>query len=130
MIERVDVKIQLSCYVRREADHWLSVCPRLDVASQGDSEQQAMDAIHEALGLWFESCLDRGVLDQALSELGFRRGAGDLGDGDEGIGIKRITKRRPARRGSDILGKNFPVELTVPAYQAAIFGSSTSARPN
>ena len=50
-------------------------CPPLDVASQADSSEAALASLQEAVEGWFESCLDRGVLDQALVECGFHRGS-------------------------------------------------------
>jgi predicted RNase H-like HicB family nuclease len=76
MVGQVQLSIQLDAVVRREDDVWVAVCPPLDVASQAESSEDALSSLKEAVEGWFESCLDRGMLDQALVECGFHRGSG------------------------------------------------------
>lgn len=42
------------------------------VVSQGKTADDARRCLQEAIELWFESCVERGVLDQALREANFR----------------------------------------------------------
>ena len=62
----------------READdggaHYVSVCPPLDVLSQGDSEEAALANLAEALQLFIESCFERGTLEEVLKDCGFALG--------------------------------------------------------
>jgi predicted RNase H-like HicB family nuclease len=46
---------QLTAIVEREGDGYISLCPELDVASQGDTIEQARDNLREALELFFET---------------------------------------------------------------------------
>jgi predicted RNase H-like HicB family nuclease len=39
--------------------------------TQAETERQAMESLREAVELWFESCISRNVLDEALVEAGF-----------------------------------------------------------
>lgn len=48
-------------------------CPVIDGATQARTKKQALENLREAVELWFESCVSRGVLDQALRESGIRR---------------------------------------------------------
>ena len=48
---------QLTAVVRREEDSYVALCPELDIASQGDTVEQARSALQEALELFFE-CAD------------------------------------------------------------------------
>ena len=41
--------------------------------TQAETEQRAIDSLREAVELWFESCISRNVLDDALIEAGFNR---------------------------------------------------------
>jgi predicted RNase H-like HicB family nuclease len=41
--------------VQREGDGYVALCPELDVASQGDTIEQARKNLKEALELFFES---------------------------------------------------------------------------
>jgi predicted RNase H-like HicB family nuclease len=45
---------QLTAIIQAEGDGYVSLCPELDIASQGDSVEQARDNLREALELFFE----------------------------------------------------------------------------
>ena len=46
---------KLTAIVEREGDGYVSLCPELDIASQGDTIEQARDNLKEALELFFET---------------------------------------------------------------------------
>jgi predicted RNase H-like HicB family nuclease len=46
---------QLTAIIEREKDGYVSLCPELDIASQGDSIEEARDNLREALELFFET---------------------------------------------------------------------------
>lgn len=46
---------QLTCVVQREDGAFVSLCPQLDVASQGRTVEQARANLVEALELFFEA---------------------------------------------------------------------------
>ena len=41
--------------IEREGDGYLSICPELDLASQGDNREEARQNLIEALKLFFET---------------------------------------------------------------------------
>jgi len=45
----------LTAIIEREGDGDVALCPELDIASQGESVEQARDNLHEALELFFET---------------------------------------------------------------------------
>ena len=45
----------LTAVIEREGDGFVALCPELDIASQGDSVEQATSNLREALSLFFES---------------------------------------------------------------------------
>jgi len=47
--------MKLTAIIEREVDGYVSLCPELDIASQGDSVEQARDNLREALELFFET---------------------------------------------------------------------------
>lgn len=51
--------------------YWLASCPALDLATQGETFEQAQANLREALTLFLESCLRRGTLEQVLREAGY-----------------------------------------------------------
>ena len=46
---------QLTAIIEREGDGYTSLCPELDIASQGDSIEEARENLREALELFFEA---------------------------------------------------------------------------
>ena len=46
--------MRLTVIIEREDDGYVSLCPELDIASQGNSISEARDNIQEALELFFE----------------------------------------------------------------------------
>ncbi len=45
---------QFTAIIEREGDGYVSLCPELDIASQGDSVEEAKNNLIEALQLFFE----------------------------------------------------------------------------
>lgn len=69
----MDVKIQLAVQLRLDGRDWIARCPSIDVASQARTKRAALKNLREAIELWFESCIGRNVLNEALSDSGFIR---------------------------------------------------------
>ncbi len=49
------LSMKLTAIIEREGDGYVSLCPELDIASQGDSVEQARNNLREALELFFET---------------------------------------------------------------------------
>lgn len=47
--------MKLTAIIEREGNGYVSLCPELDIASQGDTIEQARDNLQEALELFFET---------------------------------------------------------------------------
>jgi predicted RNase H-like HicB family nuclease len=47
--------MKLTALIERDGDGYVSLCPELDVASQGKTIEEARDNLREALELFFES---------------------------------------------------------------------------
>ena len=45
--------------------------PRSDVRTQARTKRRALESLRQAVELWFESSIERGVLAEALDEVGF-----------------------------------------------------------
>ena len=45
----------LTAFTEREGDGYVSLCPELDIASQGDSVEEARRNLQEAVELFFET---------------------------------------------------------------------------
>lgn len=46
--------MKLTAVIEREGNGYVSLCPELDIASQGESVEQARGNLREALELFFE----------------------------------------------------------------------------
>jgi predicted RNase H-like HicB family nuclease len=46
---------QVTAIIEREGNCYVSLCPELDIASQGDTVQEARENLREALELFFET---------------------------------------------------------------------------
>lgn len=45
---------RLTALIERDGEGYVALCPELDIASQGDSIEEARDNLREALELFFE----------------------------------------------------------------------------
>ena len=63
--------LPLQVQFRPEKDWWIATAPELDLATQGETFEQAAENMKEALALFFESCLRRGTLEEVLEQAGF-----------------------------------------------------------
>lgn len=67
----VHFSLQVVVDIRKENDVYYIGSDAFDIHSQGYSEDEAKENIIEAIQLFIESCYERGVLADALKELGF-----------------------------------------------------------
>lgn len=59
----------LTAVIEREDDGYVSLCPELDIASQGDSITEARDNLREALELFFETASPEEVQARLRTEV-------------------------------------------------------------
>ena len=103
----MNVKVKLCIECKNVDRDWIATCPVIDVASQCRTKAGAIAGLSEAIGLWFESCISRGVLEQALEDSGFKRC--EIGEIPEDA--VNIVATRPAERLE--LDESKPIELRV-----------------
>ena len=53
--------MKLTALIEREGNGYVSRCPELEIASQGDTVEQARDNLKEALELFFEEAPDEEI---------------------------------------------------------------------
>ena len=61
--------MKLTAIIEREGDGYVSLCPELDIASQGDSVEQARENLCEALELFFECASAQEVKERLHGEI-------------------------------------------------------------
>jgi predicted RNase H-like HicB family nuclease len=59
----------LTAIIEAEGDGFVSLCPELDIASQGDNVEQARDNLREALELFFESASPEEIKQRLRGEV-------------------------------------------------------------
>jgi predicted RNase H-like HicB family nuclease len=63
------MKRQLTAIIEREGNGYVALCPELDIASQGDTIQEARENLREALELFFESASPKEIQNRLRQEV-------------------------------------------------------------
>jgi predicted RNase H-like HicB family nuclease len=61
--------MKFTAIIERESDGYVSLCPELDIASQGDSVEHARDNLLEALELFFETASPEEIKQRLHGEI-------------------------------------------------------------
>ena len=125
----VGYSVRLEVWVRRDGRDWLAGCPAIDVMTQARTRKHSLESLREAVEAWFESCIARRVLAEALTEAGFSKVSSGESVGGVNV-VKVIPKPKPqtperSTRAQELSfslghqkGTNF-IEGMIPAYIAA-----------
>jgi predicted RNase H-like HicB family nuclease len=62
-------KYDMTAIIEREGDGYVSLCPELDIASQGNTVEEARDNLKEALELFFETASSSEILNRLHGEV-------------------------------------------------------------
>ena len=73
------VVLELSVFVRKEGNQYASWCPELDVASCGDTMEEACNNLDDALDLYLNTLTEEKELLKVLEERGFKP-SGEAGE--------------------------------------------------
>jgi len=60
---------QLTATIWREGDQYVSKCPELGVASAGDTAEEVLEALREAVELYLENARELGMLEDLEATL-------------------------------------------------------------
>jgi len=60
---------QLTAIIEREGSGYVSLCPEVDIASQGDSIEEARDNLREAIELFFETASAEEIKQRVHNEV-------------------------------------------------------------
>ncbi len=61
--------MKLTAIIEREGDGYVSLCPELDIASQGNTVEQARDNLREALEAFFEAASHEEIKERLHEEV-------------------------------------------------------------
>jgi predicted RNase H-like HicB family nuclease len=67
------IQVSYTGQLFEEDDQIVALCPELNVSSFGDTPQEALNALQEAMDLFLEECQRMGTLEMVLEEAGYRR---------------------------------------------------------
>ena len=60
---------QFTAFIEREGKQYVALCPELDIASQGDTVEEARKNLKEALELFFETASPQEIQDRLHEEV-------------------------------------------------------------
>ena len=60
---------RLTAVIEREGDGFVALCPEVDVASQGDTIEQARANLQEAVELFFETASETEIVERLHGEV-------------------------------------------------------------
>jgi predicted RNase H-like HicB family nuclease len=60
---------QFTAIIEREGTGYVSICPELDIASQGDTIEEARENLREALELFFETASPEEIQSRTHDEV-------------------------------------------------------------
>jgi predicted RNase H-like HicB family nuclease len=60
---------QFTAIIEREEDQYVALCPELDIASQGNTVEEARQNLQEALELFFETASSQEIKDRYHNEI-------------------------------------------------------------
>ncbi len=72
------MKIKVTEEIWKEGGMYVSYCPELDMASCGQSIEDAKNNLKEVISINFVECQKEGTLDQLLQEAGFSEDQGSV----------------------------------------------------
>lgn len=63
------IRKQFTAIIEREDNGYVSLCPELDIASQGDTIEAARDNLREAVELFFEAASEQEIRERMHEEV-------------------------------------------------------------
>ena len=69
----INFEISLPVAFLREGEYFIAYSPALDLSTSGKSFAQAKKRFSEVVEIFFEELLEKGTLEEVLSELGWRK---------------------------------------------------------
>jgi predicted RNase H-like HicB family nuclease len=70
------IRVPYTSQLFNEDGQFVALCPELNVSSFGDTPQEALAALQEAVTLFLEECQQMGTLEVVLEEAGYRQEPG------------------------------------------------------
>lgn len=70
-LKQLEIKIPVQ--IIKEDDVFVAYTPALDLCTQGDTYEEAEQMLAEMIQIFFEECIERGTIEQVLTECGWKK---------------------------------------------------------
>jgi predicted RNase H-like HicB family nuclease len=70
---KVNLEVSLPVSVLKEGKYFIAYSPALDLSTSASSFEEVKKRFSEVVQIFFEELLEKGTLDEVLSELGWRK---------------------------------------------------------
>ena len=67
------VNVSLPVQIIKEGNVYVAYCPVLEIATQGDTYEQAHEMFQELVKVFFDDLIERGTLEKVLLDLGWQK---------------------------------------------------------
>ncbi len=68
-----NVNVNLPMQIIKEGNVYVAYCPVLDIATQGDTYEQAHKMFNELVKIFIDDLIERGTLEEVLLDLGWKK---------------------------------------------------------
>ena len=69
------LEIKIPVQIIKEDGVFVAYTPALELCTQGDTYEEAEQMLGEMIHIFFEECIERGTIDQVLTECGWKKAA-------------------------------------------------------
>lgn len=73
VIKKAKLQFSLPLSILKEGKYFIAYSPALDLSTSGKTFEQAKERFNEVIKIFFEELLEKGTVDQVLSELGWQK---------------------------------------------------------
>ncbi len=122
MFPQITFKLNTKFRHDPEASVFVSHCPALGIFSQGDSQEQAVEAIREAAALYLQTAYAHDRLEQVLRRIGFVQ----LAPLPPGVNIAEVSEEFISVTNPELELLD-DVEIEVPLYLLAQYNVSNTS---
>src|SRR3989344_9671053 len=72
-LKKLNLQVSLPVSILKEDKHFIAYPPALDLSTSATSFEQVKKRFEEVVNIFFEELLDRGTVDQVLTDLGWKK---------------------------------------------------------
>jgi hypothetical protein len=108
---RIEYKLKAAIRYDDAAGIHVGWCPMLDIFSQGNSAEQAKQAVMSAATMYLRHCFRRGILNDVLTKRGFEPSDEPVTDTDSTSDSGEYISVRPEGETKNVFGDLFALDV-------------------